>query len=74
MTGVSNLCQTLQFGQTETNVRQRNRSMSYKHGQICACTNKIGRKKRSWYVEEKGRMLSRIQVIAGEVKSGMGGR
>lgn len=37
--------------------------MSYKHGQICVCANKTGRKKRCCHVEEKGMMLSRIQVV-----------
>lgn len=50
------------------------RPMSCKHGEVCVCTNKTGRKKRSWHVEKKGLMPSRIQVIAGEVKNVMGGR
>lgn len=48
--------------------------MSYKHGEICVCTNKTGRKKRSWHVEKERLMPSNIKVIAGEVKNVMDGR
>lgn len=68
------LCQTLQFEEKETNVRYRDRPVNCKHGEVCVCTNKTGRKKRSWHVEKKGLMPSRIQVIGGEVKNVMGGR
>lgn len=38
------------------------------------CTNKTGRKKRSWHVEKEGLMTSRIKVVTGEVKNVMDGR
>lgn len=46
--------------------------MNYQCGQICVCTNKARRKKRSWHAEEKRLVPSRIQVFAGEVKKVMG--